>query len=66
MSEIREIREKTGMSRAEFSRAYGIPVRTLEDWEAEKRKCPDYVTKLLSRVVSEDSENAIEYMSPER
>ena len=35
MSEIREIREKTGMSRAEFSRAYGIPVRTLEDWEAE-------------------------------
>lgn len=61
MSEIREIREKTGMSRAEFSRAYGIPVRTLEDWEAEKRKCPDYVTKLLRRVVSEDSENAIEF-----
>ena len=58
MSEIREIREKTGMSRAEFSRAYNIPVRTLEDWEAEKRKCPDYVTKLLRRVTNEDTENA--------
>lgn len=60
MSEIREIREKTGMSRAEFSRVYNIPVRTLEDWEAEKRKCPSYVAKLLRRVTSEDTENAAE------
>lgn len=57
MDEIREIREKTGMSRAEFSRIYGIPVRTLEDWEAGKRKCPDYVVSLLRRVTSEDVES---------
>lgn len=61
MSEIREIREKAGMSRAEFSRVYGIPVRTLEDWEAEKRKCPDYVTKLLRRVANEDMENTAQF-----
>lgn len=51
---IKEIREKSGMSRAEFSRQYNIPVRTLEDWEYEKRKCPDYVENLLQRAVLED------------
>lgn len=55
MSVIGEIREKSKMSRAEFSRAYNIPVRTLEDWEAEKRKCPDYVVSLLKRAVDEDT-----------
>ncbi len=58
---IREIREKTGMSRAEFSRVYNIPVRTLEDWEAEKRKCPDYVVSLLQRVVNDDVDNTMTF-----
>ena len=31
---IKELRESTGMSRKEFSEHTGIPVRTLEDWEA--------------------------------
>lgn len=52
---IKEIREKSGLSRAEFSRRYNIPVRTLEDWESNKRKCPEYVTELLCRSVSEDT-----------
>lgn len=54
---IKEIREKSGMNRAEFSRKYNIPVRTLEDWESQKRKCPEYVSELLERVVSEDNTN---------
>lgn len=54
---INEIRKQSGLSRAEFSRRYNIPVRTLEDWESEKRKCPEYVSELLERVVSEDNTN---------
>lgn len=42
------------MSRAEFSRRYGIPVRTLEDWDAGKSTAPDYVINLLARAVYED------------
>lgn len=57
MNAIKEIRESMGMSRAEFSRVYNIPVRTLEDWEADKRKCPEYVVSLLRRVTNEDAEN---------
>ena len=37
---IKELRESTGMSRKEFSEHTGIPVRTLEDWEAGRRTPP--------------------------
>lgn len=33
--EIKELREKMGMNRREFSDYYGIPYRTVQDWEAE-------------------------------
>ena len=55
MSEkIKEIRKKTGLSRAAFSKNYGIPIRTIEYWEWGKHTCPSYVVELLDRVVSED------------
>ena len=46
--EIKRLRESTGMSRKEFSDHTGIPVRTLEDWEAGRRTPPEYVPRLLS------------------
>lgn len=52
----REIRALLGISRAEFSRRYGIPIRTIEDWDAGKSNPPDWVLKLLERVVREDAD----------
>ena len=45
---IKELRESTGMSRKEFSEHTGIPVRTLEDWEAGRRTPPEYIPRLLT------------------
>ena len=45
--EIKELREKMGMNRREFSDYYGIPYRTVQDWEAEKRQLPDYHGRAL-------------------
>ena len=42
------------MKRPEFSKKYGIPVRTLEDWDAGKKNPPDYVMDLLARAIFED------------
>ena len=56
---IKEIREACKMSRAEFSRVYGIPIRTLENWEAGIRKCPDYLLNLIKRSAAEDSNTNI-------
>ena len=45
---IRELRESIGLTRKEFSEHIGIPVRTLEDWEAGRRTPPEYVPRLIS------------------
>ena len=45
---IRELRESTGMSRKDFSEHTGIPVRTLEDWEAGRRTPPEYIPRLIA------------------
>ena len=54
MKTIKEIREYSGLSQAKFSEKYGIPKRSLENWETRIRKCPDYVISLLERVVESD------------
>ena len=45
---IKELRESTGMNRREFSEHTGIPVRTLEDWEAARHTPPEYIPRLLA------------------
>lgn len=45
--EVKELREKMGMNRREFSNYYGIPYRTVQDWEAEKRELPEYLLRLM-------------------
>ena len=46
---------KKGMSRVEFGRNYGIPIRTLEDWDAGKRMPPNYVVALIAYTVFTDT-----------
>ena len=45
---IKDLRESTGMSRKDFSEHTGIPVRTLEDWEAGRRTPPEYIPRLIA------------------
>ena len=45
---IKELRESINMTRKEFSEHTGIPVRTLEDWEAARRTPPEYIPRLIS------------------
>lgn len=51
---IKEIREKSGLSQAKFSETYDIPVRSIQNWESGKRKCPVYLEKLLEKAVMDD------------
>lgn len=46
--EIRRIRESTGMNRKEFAEYFGIPYRTITDWELGHRKMPDYLLRLIA------------------
>lgn len=51
---IKEIRKQTGMSQREFAEYFGIPVRTIQEWEQERRQPPPYLSELLERIL--DSE----------
>ena len=47
INRLKKIREDLGMNRTEFSQYIGIPLRTLEEWEAGRRQMPDYVLRLI-------------------
>lgn len=44
---VRELRVSMGMNRREFCDYFSIPYRTMTDWEAGKRKMPEYLLKLM-------------------
>lgn len=46
-SKIKEARLRAGLSRSDMHREMGIPVRTIEDWEAGRRKCPAWAEALI-------------------
>ena len=45
---LKKIREDLGMNRTVFSHYIGVPLRTLEEWEAGRRTMPDYVLRLIT------------------
>lgn len=53
---VKDIRSRTGLSQQKFSEKYEIPKRTIEEWESGRRTPPDYVLKMLARIVDEDIE----------
>lgn len=54
LNDIRSIRAYTKLTQAGFAQKYGIPKRSIENWEGGKSSAPDYLVKLLARVVKED------------
>lgn len=48
MVSIKGLRIASGMTQREFSEYFGIPKRTIEDWEVERRKCPEYLADLIA------------------
>ena len=55
-----ELRNKAGMSRQEFCEYFGIPYRTLQDWELGNRKIPDYLFRLMAYKIEMEKPNITE------
>lgn len=47
MSKIKEARIEAGLTQETMAEKLGIPKRTIQDWEREKRIPPDYVERLV-------------------
>ena len=44
---INMLRAETNLNRTDFANYFNIPYRTLENWEKNKAKCPDYLYDLI-------------------
>ena len=58
--DLKDIRRIKKLSRQDVSDILDIPKRTIEDWEAGKRKAPDYVINLISDKLLNMTEEDIE------
>ena len=44
---IIRMRKETGMKQVEFAEYFAIPVRTIQEWEHDRRTPPEYLIRLL-------------------
>ena len=44
---IKHLRSSTGMSQKKFGDFLDIPLKTIQNWEYERTKCPEYVVGLI-------------------
>lgn len=44
---IKSMRDYMKLNRREFAEYFGIPLRTVEDWEANRRRMPPYLLRLI-------------------
>ena len=50
------IRSQTGMNKKEFAEYFGIPYRTLQDWDLGNTQAPEYVLRLIAYKVQMEKE----------
>ena len=48
---IAQICERYGLSQTALAKKFEIPLRTVQDWHAGRRKAPDYVVKMIDRLL---------------
>ncbi|MBQ8763117.1 MAG: helix-turn-helix domain-containing protein [Clostridia bacterium] len=47
MNTILELRRAAGMTQKAFAEYFGIPKRTIEQWEGNQRECKEYIIELM-------------------
>jgi DNA-binding transcriptional regulator YiaG len=55
---FKQLREASGMNIKQFSDYFNIPYRTMQNWESERRQCPEYLLELMHyKLVNESKIN---------
>lgn len=48
---IAQMCERYGLSQTALAKHFNIPLRTVQDWYAGRRKAPDYVIDMMARLL---------------
>ena len=51
MGDVKQLRERFGLTRDQFCDAFCIPYRTLQSWELGARRCPLYVFRMMEMLL---------------
>lgn len=54
---IKEARKSAGLTQQAITDKIGIPIRTLQDWEAGRRSCPEWCERLIVDKIMQIKEN---------
>ena len=52
---IKEIRKKLNMSQSEFANYLEIPIVNIQHWEQEVSNTPEYVLRLINRLLKAEN-----------
>jgi DNA-binding transcriptional regulator YiaG len=52
---FRELRQQSGMTQQQFAEYFGIPKRTIENWDSGKNKCPQYLLDLIAYKLNKEN-----------
>lgn len=61
----KRVRRSTGLSQEAFAKRFGIPLRTLQDWEQGRRE-PDAAEVSYLRVIEKDPDMVAHALTAER
>lgn len=48
---LKKIRKETGLSQSKFAAKFGIPTRTLQEWEQGRKNPPNYVKEMIKKIL---------------
>lgn len=55
-NQIKEIRGRTELSQRKFAEYFEIPMRTVQKWEIGQAKPPEYIPKMMNRILDLEEE----------
>ena len=48
---IKELRKQTNLTQTQFGELFGIPMRTIQEWEGGSHKPPEYVINMIEELL---------------
>ena len=53
---VKDLIKAADMTQTEFSKYFGIPLRTVQNWCGGQRQCPDYLLALMDYKLKHERE----------
>ena len=60
---VKEFRSQTGMNQKQFAEYFGIPVRTLQEWEQGRQKPSSHMMAMMERIWRLEHQDFSDYIS---